>query len=85
MPLRSVRLAFSATERHAVQRKNPSVTSCHSPFVLRAVADRDGEACESRATLGVTELGIVVMFPTRATWFAAAAAVPLTDCPYLRP
>jgi hypothetical protein len=29
-----VRLAFSATDRHAVQRKNPSLTSCHSPLCL---------------------------------------------------
>jgi hypothetical protein len=27
--------------------------------VLGAVADRDGEACEGRATLGLAELGIV--------------------------
>jgi hypothetical protein len=32
--LRSVRLAFSATDRHAVQRKNPSLTSCHCPLCL---------------------------------------------------
>lgn len=32
IPFLSVRLAFSATERHAVQRKNPSLTSCHSPL-----------------------------------------------------
>jgi hypothetical protein len=34
MPLRRVRLAFSANDRHAVQRKNPSLTSCHSPLCL---------------------------------------------------
>jgi DNA invertase Pin-like site-specific DNA recombinase len=34
MPFLSVRLAFSATERHAVQRKKPSVTSRHSPLCL---------------------------------------------------
>jgi hypothetical protein len=59
MPLRSVRLAFSATDRHAVQRKNPSVNVLPLAVVLGAVADRDGEACEGRATLGVAELGIV--------------------------
>ena len=26
--------AFSATDHHAVQRKNPSLTSCHSPLCL---------------------------------------------------
>ena len=29
------------------------------PVVLGAMADRDREACEGRATLGVAELGIV--------------------------
>jgi hypothetical protein len=30
----SVCAALSATDRHAVQRKNPSLTSCHSPLCL---------------------------------------------------
>ena len=34
LPFLRVQLAFSATERHAVQRKKPSVTSCHSPLCL---------------------------------------------------
>lgn len=29
-----LRLAFSGTDGHAAQRKNPSLTSCHSPLVL---------------------------------------------------
>ena len=32
--------------------------------MLAAVADRDGEACEARTTLGVAELGSSVMFPS---------------------
>jgi hypothetical protein len=34
MPSLSLRLAFSATDRNAVQRKRTSVTSCHSPLCL---------------------------------------------------
>ncbi len=34
MPFFRLRLAFSATDRHAVQRKNPSLTSCHCPLCL---------------------------------------------------
>ncbi len=58
IPFLSVRLALSAMLRHAVQRKNPSLTSCHSPFLLAAVAHCDRQACEGRSTLGIAELGI---------------------------
>jgi hypothetical protein len=34
MPFLRVCAAFSATDRHAVQRKNPSLTSCDSPLCL---------------------------------------------------
>jgi hypothetical protein len=42
-----------------VQRKVPVGDVLPLPVVLGAVADRDGEACEGRTTLGVAELGIV--------------------------
>ncbi len=39
--------------------EEPVVDVLPLAVVLGAVADRDGEACEGRATLGVAELGIV--------------------------
>ena len=44
LPLLRVCAAFSATDRHAVQRKNPSLTSCRSP--LHALS------CRRRAWFG---------------------------------
>jgi hypothetical protein len=42
-----------------ISTEEPVVDVLPLPVVLAAVADRDGEACEGRATLGVAKLGIV--------------------------
>ena len=39
--------------------EEPVVDVLPLPVVLGAVADRDGEACEGRTTLGLAELGVV--------------------------
>jgi len=39
--------------------EEPVVDVLPLPVVLAAVTDRDGEACEGRAVLGVAKLGIV--------------------------
>jgi hypothetical protein len=59
IPFLRVCAAFSATDRHAVQRKNPSFDVLPLAVVLAAVTDRNGEACEGRITLGIAQLGIV--------------------------
>ena len=51
MPFLRVFAAFSATDRHAVQRKNPVADVLPLAVLLRAVADRDGETCEGSNTL----------------------------------
>jgi hypothetical protein len=52
----SVSAAFSATDRHAAQRTNPLLTSCHPPVFLPRWLIFDGSACEGRAVLGVEKL-----------------------------
>ncbi len=59
MPFFNVSLAFSATLRHAVQRKNRSVTSCHSPLCLLPWLTATVKPTRARAALGVAEHGIV--------------------------
>jgi hypothetical protein len=49
--------------------EEPVVDVLPLPVVLAAVADRDGEVREGRATLGIAKLGLVGEVPTKATWF----------------
>jgi hypothetical protein len=51
-----VRLAFSATDRQAVQRKKPSVTSCHSPLILLRWLTVTVKPARAAAGLRVAEL-----------------------------
>jgi hypothetical protein len=51
--------AFSATERHAVQPKNPSLTSCHSPLCLERWLTAAVKPARAAPLWVVAELGIV--------------------------
>jgi hypothetical protein len=82
IPFLSVRLAFSATERHAVQRKNPSLTSCHSPLCLLGWLTPTMKFARA-AHSGVAELGIVGDdHPTgRAGFYAHASRQSASGAP----
>ena len=64
---RAARVLGDRSPRRAAEE--PVVDVLPLAVVLRAVADRDREACEGRAALGAAELGVVGDVPTKATWF----------------